>query len=161
MIEKPILFSTPMVKAIIEGRKSQTRRIVKDQKWLQWNCPYGNSGDRLWVRETWALHPEKEEILYKATNTYAARKVTWKPSIHMLKVSARIWLEVEEVRVERLQEITDEGAVAEGAMTLGLYPGYNISPRGHFNGLWTSIHGPESWEQNPFVWVVKFKHIEP
>lgn len=235
MSERPILFSTPMVKAILEGRKTQTRRIVKPQvqeiyymknapldyhnytrePWKPWKydlddgnsgsmlCPYGEHGDRLWVRETWfptrfdvkqmLSRGDTSCIRYKADGTYDPGRDcvgrSWKPSIHMPKAAARIWLEVEEVRVERLQEISEEDAIAEGVKEnvcemasecpsalcangcqgKGEYWNYLdemqegdpcYSAAESYKTLWQSINGPESWEQNPWVWVVKFKRIE-
>lgn len=142
-------------------------------------CPYGQPGDRLWVRETWApciggpCHPDNP-TLYRATEP-DADKLTWKPSIHMPRWASRLTLEVVAVRVERLQEISEEDAKAEGiAYSPGTYPaqrfwhhygagcnpGY-LTPQESFRTLWESINGHGSWEQNPWVWVVEFKRIFP
>ena len=145
MKERPILFSTEMVKAILQGRKTQTRRIVKPQpigkvtyfKGEIWTdepdvitsrtikCPYGQPNDRLWVRETWARESfpngttaRSVETLYLANGDKAVR---WKPSIHMPKAAARIWLEVVSVRVERLNDISEKDAIAEGIELLPIY----------------------------------------
>jgi len=228
MKETPILFSTPMVQAILDGRKTQTRRIIKQA--IGWDaiwkvvpvgeehisskpqfeircgsryhlptfcCPYGQPGDVLWVRERFCkdflnrywyyqqfdfsrkyhyVHDStiNEEIQFKAT--------AFKPSIHMPKAAARIWLQIESIGVERVHQISEEDAKAEGVNT---YPHKNskwyncylcetgIGHRGDshvcgpygewrtaiesFHSLWESINGPESWEANPYVWVVKFK----
>lgn len=195
--ELPILFSTPMVQAILEGRKTQTRRIrgledINDAP-DDWNllmldegslnggpagfgalfnskkyenytafmkCPYGRPGDRLWVRETWAKvgHDEPpliEGYIYKADEEISGMR--WRPSIHMPKAAARIWLEVESVGVERLQAISWDDAVAEGCSG---YRPEQYEPPMEFRDLWKRINGPESWEQNPWVWIVKFKRIE-
>lgn len=213
--EIPILFSTSMVQAILEGRKSQTRRIVKPQpvqqvmgggpfeamkslgisddplgwtwkgtRWMPWPesilnmSPYGKTGDRLWVRETWAyvdFAGEDNGYVYRATDPdwETTEEWRWRPSIHMPKAAARIWLEVTEVRVERLQEISEEDAIAEGVETMSIdrvkcYRDYGGddgedtwigSPTISFETLWQSINGAESWEQNPFVWVIKFKRL--
>lgn len=193
--EIPILMSTPMVQAIMQGRKTQTRRIVKpqpdedegtigvgvfnpiretrdgemypgpdtfgaiaDSGEFCVRCPYGQSGDLLWVRETWCRDADTDDgYLYKATNPEAECEdgdgSPWKPSIHMPKAAARIWLQVESVGVERLQDISWDDAVAEGC------PGYRPTqdePTHQFEKLWRQINGPDSWEQNPWVWVVKF-----
>jgi len=198
MKEHPILFSTPMVQAIMEGRKTQTRRIVKpqppsskcefigareflasDKIGYYWSdgthnnmqgfwpgiekdlyCPYGHPGDVLWVRETFA--PALGDVAYKADYSQSVldeprNKGIWKPSIHMPKAAARIWLEITEVKVERLQNISNEDVIAEGVKA-------DIAtdhPRGvhytAFSDLWIKINGNGSWISNPWVWVVKFK----
>jgi hypothetical protein len=193
--EIPILFSTPMVQAILEGRKTQTRRIIKPQpadeptfmpnapldwhdEWKPWkwethegesiskHCRYGELGDLLWVRESWFWEGDTsyKDIQPIGTFWYKAddkgdgfSPARWKPSIHMPKEAARIWLKITNVKAQLLQNITEEDAKAEGVETLGLYPGYDISARGKFNGLWSLINGNESWDLNPWVWVVSFK----
>lgn len=193
--ERPILFSTLMVQAILQGRKSQTRRIVKPQpdengmsymanapldwnyerdgEWKPWffdtdegeryaiHCPYGNPGDILWVRETFSLSNDINgnfnHFNYKADNDPLNSIVKWKPSLFMPRAACRLRLEIINIKVERLQDISEEDAKAEGVETLGLYPGYDISYRGKFEGLWNSINGNESWEMNPWVWVIEFK----
>lgn len=142
MICKPILFNIDMVRAILEGQKTQTRRVIKPQPtsprwnnigWLGWNDGHGyrmkppcEDGDVLWVRETWSttdkcgLYPNWPSTgihyMYKADNPTcdAAKEARWYPSIHMPKQAARIFLRVKEVRVECLQEITVDGCAAEG-----------------------------------------------
>jgi hypothetical protein len=201
MKEHPILFSTPMVQAILEGRKTQTRRIVKMKKEISEpvfgytfftpenhisvrgihkngeygesfiKCPYGKKGDVLWVRETWA--PALGDIAFKAD--YSAdvlreprNKGIWKPSIHMPKAAARIWLEITEVKLERVQDISEEDAKAEGVEfsyadeTGNRYRDYYHSGTihgafGSFMTLWCKINGIDNWNSNPWVWVVKFK----
>lgn len=181
MKERPILFSGPMVRAILDGRKTQTRRIVKPQPtndyvtfmplsselvgvtkhggpidnrgWL--HCPYGKTGDRLWVRETWCPDVEPYTFRYKADGGEPLER--WRPSIHMPRWASRITLEVVSVRVERLQDISEEDALAEGITLVER----GTSPVDQFNKLWESINGPGSWEANPWVWVVSFKRIEP
>lgn len=141
MKERPILFSSGMVQAILEGRKTQTRRVIKPQpnsKQIQGNggrayttdhipvhgiqSPYGEPGDLLWVRETFRwfdalLETDMEGVYsvwqYKAS-TEEPEDYTWKPSIHMPKEASRIWLRVKDVRVERVQDITSRGALMEG-----------------------------------------------
>ena len=192
-----MLFSAPMVRAILDGRKTVTRRIVKarDLEWMDVHqglrepdnaerCPYGQpGGDRLYVRETWAaphaydhlpprLIPQDARIHYAATEDRGG--LLWRPSIHMPRWASRILLEITEVRVERLQEISEADAKAEGADCLtwsGIegtaadlidWPLKEVA-HPHRNGfavLWESINGPESWNANPFVWVVTFRRID-
>lgn len=206
MKERPILFSGEMVRAILDGRKTQTRRLVKPQPTITfkdndiaiwddpktistrtWNgsegfndfCPYGQVGDRLWVRETWAcLKPNSNEtgninsihtIAYKATDKYPDG-IKWKPSIHMPRTASRITLEITGVRVERLQDISEEDAIAEGIEPSFMWTGvqryksytsktHDLTPILSFMSLWKSINGNDSWELNPYVWVIEFKQI--
>lgn len=258
--ERPILFSGPMVCAILEGRKTQTRRVVKGMAldWLAPDlftpefvadpdnslCPYGKPGDkdwktglipqdgwynvddltdqpeipvylrrfqdggewhitwgwdesddpeaiemdggpttetirwkrpgdRLWVRETWAnLNADFPTVdpyfVYRADSSDHG-PVTWKPSIHMPRAASRILLEITDVRVERLQDISEDDARAEGIEMWpdGNFKAYTKQPgkftyaRDSFRTLWESINGPESWEANPWVWVVNFKTVKP
>lgn len=196
MSEKPILFSTEMVQAILIWRKTQTRRVVKPQPekigaftkfaWgagtsentmpvfagfsTESKCPYGKIGDLLWVRESFCPdyfdkghHPSLNA--YKADwNDTAAEycsKPKWKPSIHMPKSAARIWLKVTKVRVERLHQITEEDALKEGAL-IGRVWGYGHIGGSHREGfikLWERINGWDSWLANPWVWVIEFEVI--
>lgn len=193
--ERPILFSTEMIQANLEGRKTQTRREVKGLAldWLGSNgftpeyvalaenalCPYGKPGDLLWVKETWANlngdFPKADPFrIFKADliNPNQHGPVTWKPSIHMPKEAARIWVMVEEIRVERLQDISEEDALAEGVMEFedGTFKNYYtkkglraedgvecLLAKGSFQSLWTSINGMDSWDANPWVWVVRYR----
>lgn len=219
MKERPILFNDQMVRAILEGRKTVTRRAVKGfqiptedkttpHEGLRWSalgqrhlrygfnvfgsteeecahelarcgvCPFGKPGDRLWVRETWGLQVRSygggagEFIVYRATNPDAIYcrssegreyPVKWKPSIHMHRHSSRILLEITAVRVERLQDISEEQARAEG------YPAERECETGGsgldawlwFRSLWGEINGPEAFTANPWVWVVEFKRVTP
>jgi len=207
--ERPILFSAPMVRAILEGRKTVTRRAMKVQPVLNgkfwqvygagWSdgvtsvpavpghslstkCPYGTPGDRLWVRETWYcdhfevmrgpyLKPDDLDIgeargdgtlVYAADGLtpYEADQPVWKPSIHMPRWACRILLEITAVRVERLQDITPNQCIAEGA-----WPeedkelGRGQEAVTAFAELWKSTGG--DWEANPWVWVVEFKQVTP
>lgn len=187
--DTPILFTGENVRAILDGRKTQTRRIVKmtdsgrikkpgspknwhpdDQNAIE-ACPYGQPGDRLWVRETWA-NPGEEGVLYRANPEDAALverwkadpnfpQVKWTPSIHMPKAFCRLWLELTEVRVERLQECSEEDAIAEG-VTVGRIVGseeFSISAVAAYQELWESINGEGSWARNPWVWVLTFKRV--
>lgn len=189
MKERPILFSGPMVRAILAGEKTQTRRIVKPQpdaqlfsinsgpEWTypdrldpdepDWDrvrlCPYGQPGDRLWVREAWHLWgpPERQYVDYRATCP-DADQLSWKPSIHMPRAYSRISLEVTAVRVERVQDISEADAKAEGvhgiARTLP-YSGDDLASVA-FSGLWQEVNGKRyPWESNPWVWAVEFKRI--
>jgi hypothetical protein len=198
--ERPILFSGPMVRAIIEGRKTQTRRIVKSQpdckswclaeveakqgslqckpsvfKWAPCYgsdetpngedeyiyCPYGKPGDRLWVRETHCKYGGG--YIYRAdygTHTPISDGIggPWKPSIHVPRVASRITLEITCVRVERLQDIAEADAIAEGCQCAGVPA--SLTNRGAFAKLWDLINGAESWAANPWVWVVEFRRCE-
>ena len=190
----PILFSTQMVDAILEGRKTQTRRIFKvnktqishpqenvfwdkemgeavytslgGQSW--WNCPYGNVGDILWVRETWQettwLHPSDENYgyIYKASENgreWAANDEswTWEPSLFMPKDACRLFLEITNIRIERLQDISANDIKSEGvSYTIDYYPNFLEL----WENLWVKINGQQSWQDNPFVWVIEFKQVE-
>lgn len=140
-------------------------------------CPYGKPGDILWVRETWAPATywnglrEECHAIFKTQFT-APVAWNWKPSIHMPKVAARIWLQITDIKVERLQQITEEEALSEGIIECedGTYYNYFtqkglryqdgvecLLAKGSFQSLWCSINGLDSWAQNPWVWVISFK----
>lgn len=223
MKEIPILFSTPMVQAILEGGKSQTRRIAavpvgdhhgidimdwglsehpyqENGKWLynvqsdvddyntfELKPKYGQPGDLLWVRETWGVgsRPDPFEgsvdgIEFKADSQFIDDieslplhqfedfdygnydKNGWRPSIHMPKNIARIWLQVTDVRVERLQDISTADIEKEGIsfdQLKGCDPCIPASVHFHqeWKNLWVKINGPESWQANPFVWCISFE----
>lgn len=186
MKEKPILFSAPMVLAILEGRKTMTRRTVKvnpDDEGFK-ICPYGQVGDRLWVRENYRFSsahddlkpsevPVGDAVEYFAdttTKNYLDGKC--RPSIFMPRWASRINLLITDIRVERLQDISEEDAVAEGCLNDVVLVkddhGRDIDYRGlcakeRFQDLWDSINGKRpgcSWEDNPFLWVVSFKRVE-
>lgn len=208
MKERPILFSAPMVRAILAGRKTQTRRAVKitnrtpglaaclqpaDPAWVRQKtaaelCPYGQPGDRLWVRETWQhsnfpLGPYDEScsVFYRADymddphgpdgeKSPEGKYRTWVPSIHMFRSASRILLDVTDIRVERLQDISDRGpqndCTAEGVFHCGMdVPSYEAwstsglrsSEKYMYWQLWESINGAGSWDANPWVWVVEFR----
>lgn len=212
MKERPILMSAPMIRAILDGRKTQTRRIVNPQPpcpdgiifetdtahpW-QWHggvkaqssepikCPYGQPGDRLWVRETWAevTGPSRDEdpatfgnkgIIYRADegNDSALLKGIWKPSIFMRRWMSRITLEITGIRIERLADISYDDAIDEGINTYscdglhvaGVWEDYSNPRNGwrnpitSYKTLWESINGHGSWEANPWVWVLSFKQL--
>ena len=168
MRERPILFSAPMVRAILAGTKTQTRRVCKGQRELSNvhdfqidRCPYGQLGDRLWVRETWLRHSVNvpNDYLYRADHpddgTIGPAHGGWKPSIHMPRWASRITLEITDVRVERLQDISARDAWAEG-----ITPSPDVDPYHEYRDLWESINGPGSWDANPWVWAVSFKRID-
>ena len=194
MKEKPILFSGPMIRAILANTKTQMRRIFKPDRmtwdangryttyamrggelsttgsgpfkpssWLHY-CPYGQPGDRLWVRESFARVPTacgSEDIVFAADyqdGSDRAAGVRYTPSIHMPRAVSRITLEITGVRVERLQDISRGDAMAEGCPFPNMAQGPD--PRDWYAELWGAINGPDSWAENPWAWVVEFKAIE-
>lgn len=230
MKERPILFSAPMVRAILAGTKTQTRRVVKPQPvpvdprnsrlpglyrngdfawrdkgaplgcvtisckpngpdgWAAENSPYGQPGDRLWVRETFRrdldrLHSRKL-IEYAADDevrdagpsaAFDFPDIGWRPSIHMPRWASRITLEITGVRVEQLHQISEDDAISEGVertvtgdgwrrycdadMELAGVPPVASARQSYFT-LWNQIHGHGTWTENPWVWVVEFKRVE-
>ena len=218
MKERPILFSAPMVRAILEGRKTMTRRAIKPQPdgeqrpLSEWSlglaaachdhspdqeklashserlkgrifpfttangglispvCPYGQSGDRLWVRESFAYFSPKiikyaDGQCSDGDNREHYTPGRWRPSIHMPRWASRITLEITNVRVERLQDMHHKADQfeAEGIVLppSELYQDINRSDKleRHFIELWNSINGPDAWDKNPFVWVIEFKKL--
>jgi hypothetical protein len=194
MTERPILFNGPMVRAILAGAKTQTRRAMRDQpcELLDYNrghlsirvrgavyqafnpqippvrCPYGKPGDRLWVREAWCASsahdnippsaiPSGDGIEYLADGPTRVLTGKRRQSMFMPRWASRITLEVTEVRVERLQDISRGDAMAEGCPFPNMAAGPD--PRGWYANLWESINGAGSWGANPWVWVVSFKRI--
>ncbi len=170
---RPILFSAEMVRAILDGRKSQTRRMVKPQPThdaggVYWKtphdmpgiedlCPYGQPGDVLWCRETWSHGPGGKGFVYFADCPDGHHPPRWKPSIHMPRIASRITLLIKSVRVERLQAISEWECYAEGiSKSKSEVP----NPRAAYANLWDEINGPGSWAANPWVWVVGFERIE-
>lgn len=181
MRERPIIFSGPMARAILAGTKTQTRRIAKvndhDCKpgYITPNsgfvprriedhatyCPYGQPGDRLWVRETFcdARAGAAGAVLYRASGDFACR---WTSPIHMPRAASRLTLEITAVRVERLNAISGIDAKREGVSVPAHLPqdGADLDwARREFVALWQSINGPGSWESNPWVWVIEFKPL--
>lgn len=166
---KPILFSTPMVKAILDRRKTQTRRVIKiDDAPENWRKSLAGSrykpGDILWVRETWApKRYQPERIYYKADNELGSlvNVDKWRPAIFMPRAAARIFLRVTDVRVERLQDITEDDATAEG-LRIGIGGEPYFSCRDAFVALWNSINAKRGygWDTNPWVWVISFERCE-
>ncbi|MBF9782886.1 hypothetical protein I4O55_05940 [Klebsiella aerogenes] len=232
MKERGMIFNAEMVRAILDGRKTQTRRIMKPQPepcprgghWWPSNvfktmlhvedemqngkggwgglvgdaCPFGDVGDRIWVRETFQ-GPLVHEELFEEYSAYPEKFETpeyceyaadggvrpeycdlddnlrhgWRPSIHMPRWASRILLEITNVRVERLNAISEEDAEAEGIDMEALYDSqdcydciadHNMTGRptvtGAFKYLWESIYGAENWLANPWVWVIEFKRVE-
>ena len=202
MKEHPILFNTEMVKAILDGRKTQTRRIIKNipsflnvemdkdyravfyenvWKIRHMLCPYGKIGDRLWVRETWCDYiPQKKQVsnnyrgddrqvIYKASHKMAdmegfedmvlEQDIKWKPSIFMPRWVSRINLEITDIRVERVLDISEEDAKSEGVNRFEGKDTYSYAVS--FAGLWDSINAKRGygWEINPWVWIIVFKII--
>ncbi|WP_111639946.1 ASCH domain-containing protein [Marinomonas shanghaiensis] len=202
MKERPILFNTEMVKAILDGRKTQTRRPANPQPTLtndsgfSWKghlygagfsdkatknnfiapaFPLGKVGDHLWVRETFAAldagsyeqaKPTKgmnQDIRYKATEKLASqdadvRGYDWKPSIHMPRWACRLVLEITDVRIERIQDITEEDAKKEGFPRMETHPKDGAPARTWFRGTWDSLY--KNWSENPWVWIIEFKIVE-
>ncbi|WP_440482941.1 hypothetical protein [Serratia marcescens] len=236
MKERPVIFNSEMVRAILDGRKTQTRRAVSDrhlhlidvasqvgecyplesgidhansQSYYREHCPFGRVGDRLWVRETFAVLGNEDGCpidwdgnLIKGDEKHAARiykascwqepgnyglwsipdrdtqyEGAWRPSIHMPRWASRIMLEITAVRVERLNDISEEDARAEGVRAIennfGNGPAYcdyllpNLDDFAEwynraidsFKSLWKSIYGVENWRANPWVWVIEFKQV--
>jgi len=202
MKEHPILFSGPMVRALLDGCKTQTRRAMKPQPTefvggpgvtlrdgspaplvplddsvepygREIVCPYGQPGDRLWVREAHAVDGKK--VFFRAGHEESEGAgprvdIRWRPSIHMPRWASRITLEVTTVRVERLQDISEADAIAEGCTQNhnGYYWGgpHPVSglkqlatAKGAYQDLWESINGPDSWAANPWVWAIEFRRL--
>lgn len=163
-MEHPILFSGQMVNAILTGKKTQTRRVIKPQSLLDnhtrvdacYKCPYGAPGDLLWVRETFDVRTVAGDtvVFYRADCGSDGDGAKWKPSIFMPRALSRISLKITDVRVERLQEMKREEAEAEGIGDSPLW-------RPAFKQLWDAINAKRghSWDSNPWVWVIKFEVI--
>ena len=194
--EHPILFTGDMVRAILDGRKTQTRRVIKNPQRLEglmlegeageW-CPYGVVGDRLYVRETWCAGIEWDDekpseidplcggndIFYLANGEKPEGYGKTRPNIFMPKWAARIWLEITGIRVERVQEITQDDIRAEGLwnyseeyrneICMWRDSVYGIQQTGlkWWKILWDSINAKRGygWDVNPWVWVVEFKRV--
>lgn len=200
--ERPVLYSTHMVHSILEDRKTMTRRTkdleVINEDPDRWEyirffdghakfcekhnhineqkikCPYGKPGDLLWVREKFGYYQDNKTIFKYRTEVDEKERgfYKWKPSIHMPKTAARIWLEITNVRVERLRDISSNDAKSEGIEyvidKITGYCGYDYKNGGYnlmttpyhgFRSLWEQINGEESWKANPWVWVIEFKVI--
>lgn len=213
MRERGMIFNAEMVRAILNGSKTQTRRTMKTQpepsktregdhwfscsklramvhvsdftpgnskipdyhEFLSKCCPFGEIGDRIWVRETWArynIDQNSHDMAYRATKPEDwPQNGRWRPSIHMPRWASRISLEITAVRVERLNVISAEDAKAEGVTPAGNllpdHPGTYLTPNGDFataevafQRLWESIYSEPSWQDNSWVWVIEFKRVE-
>jgi hypothetical protein len=187
MSDKPIIFSAESVRAILDGRKTMTRRVVKPhpdtngkfsdetvrKAWaggfVDVKCPYCKPGDRLWVREAW--RHDGHGYAYRASCLPSYESLyTWKPSIYMPKEAARILLEVTGVRVERVQEISYDDVLQEGIEQK--WTCFNPPTGGYahendvledFIKLWDSLNSKRGygWDVNPFIWVITFRRIHP
>lgn len=184
MKERPIIFSGDMVRAILAGTKTQTRRVIKPQPYRvhlpaiyckrkgQYGldaCPYGVPGDRLWVRETWRDDSydcewgTRMQYSYRADFPHGDGGGNWRPSIHMPRHASRILLEITGVRAEHLQDITNEDCYAEGITQEQAneqwYDGPH--PESVFANLWDSLNAKRGygWDVNPWVWVIEFKPL--
>jgi hypothetical protein len=194
MTDRPIIFSAPMVRALIDGRKTQTRRVLKPQppEWVsamtheggnEWigagdghgtilRTPYA-PGDRLWVREAWnqsglafpVPRPGMGRMHYRADPDHGWKDYwgAWRSPIHMPRWASRLTLTVTDVTVQRLHEISDADAVAEGITPHGgLFLGSGtqadiwMSAINSFHSLWNGIHGPDAWSANPWVCALTF-----
>lgn len=221
MKERPILFSGPLVRALLSGTKTQTRRPAKGVDFrgaggkdgADWNdpscwgwadeygdewaltaapdvrairCPYGEPGDRLWVRETWSVHcrfdiispselqPEARDgalVWYAADQqpNYTGKGGRWRPSIHMPRWASRLTLEITDVRVQRLHDITPEDAIAEGVIFARCDCSKDHGPRCAYDAYdavqafaakWREIYGDASWDASPWVWALTFKVVK-
>ena len=169
VVEMPILFKKKMVEAILDGRKTATRRIIKPAPtsilkgdvFKETRCPYGEVGNGLWVREKFLYRQNKTAVIYEAGHSsqeaagLAGMYGGWKPSIHMPRWACRLTMQILAIRVERLQYMSEEEAWAEGCEPGAMM----MSAVDNFELLWKSINGEESWDTNPFVWVVDFKRV--
>jgi hypothetical protein len=191
------LFSGPMVRAILDGSKTQTRRVAKDLIGFtssgqpltvrggdpcEYARPYGAPGDRLWAREKFLEADSPRRSDGYGCPVYAADysdsdipNTRWRPSIHMPRWASRILLEIVSVRVERLQDISEADALAEGIDTgelcarqylydtglAGSGADGRATPISMFKELWQSINGADSWDANPWVWVIEFRRLTP
>lgn len=215
MKERPILFNGPMVRAILDGTKTQTRRVMKHQPAKGWAfesppvfgritsphpkkgrfgvlirrgvgtdfpetdlipCPYGQPGDRLWVREAWRTVAEADAIpprdmdeafrlWFEVEAPHQPGAGKYRPPMFMPRWASRITLEITRVRVERLQDIREGDAIAEGCTSTVMVNEDGEDYTGHYateeyQDLWESINGPGSWGQNPWMWVIEFKRVE-
>ncbi|HAT4916106.1 TPA: morphogenetic protein [Serratia marcescens] len=214
MKEHPVIFNGEMVRAILDGRKTQTRRVIKNQRmgdswsvkpaespryerhshdwWLPTGtkpysalpvCPFGQVGDRLWVREAYQgplFNFDQMETYLEDTSKFERPEFCeyradggrtpeyydaddnlrhgWKPSIHMPRWASRILLEITAVRVERLNDISDGDAIREGCSAADMKSGDCVADV--FARLWSSIYGVDSWNANPWVWVIEFRRVE-
>ncbi|HGE8494706.1 hypothetical protein [Serratia liquefaciens] len=201
MKERPVIFNGEMVRAILDGRKTQTRRAInwKRQPYMEmaerddgsiwpwaedcerggdiwFPCPFGQVGDRLWVREAFGMQVRRDGLggtgefrVYRASNPDAVKYTTacgksvpvkWTPSIHMPRRASRILLEITAVRVERLNSISEEDAKAEGYPVEREVDGGAYDPWLWFRDLWDGIYPDNDFKVNPWVWVIEFRRVE-
>jgi len=184
-MNKPILFKTPMIRALLHGVKTQTRRIIKPQpkpyqdETFKNVCPHGKIGDYLWVRETTEVDEEYHDIIplskYVADGKpvlyteYNGSVAHWtysrlvRPSIHMPRWASRLTLRIKDIRIERLQDISESDAEVEGVcryfFTSACTPA-NKTFKNDYRILWNDINGEASWDENPWVWVIEFDVIK-
>jgi len=210
--ERPILFNGAMVRAILSREKTQTRRVVQNVPWRDgcnpnfsqakafrnagefriagseemttgFRCPFGQPGDRLWVRETTVdveRHGYLGPVYLESEEGYATlqgglapapddctevepHEITLRPSVHMPRSMCRLVLEITDVRLERLQEISEADAIAEGLTRTdsgSWLPGPCDHPEWAFRQLWDQVHGATAWDSNPWVWAIEFKRVE-
>ena len=163
---KPIIFSTPMVRAILDGRKTQTRRVYNALR----QDPYSR-GDLLYVKEAWGFCPKCGRVNFRATTKHCTGCdeyiEKWKSSIHMFREDSRITLRVTRVRAQRLQDITEADAMAEGCdgnCGIGYIPAHQAGPLVyHYAQVWESLNAKReySWDSNPLVWRIEFERVKP
>ena len=180
-MEKPIIFSTPMVRAILKGRKTQTRRVIKNilptvqriepngpNSWAMFGnnngwtieCPYGIPGSRLWVREKWRPSQVKGKVWY-AEVCGDDQHPRWRSPIHMPRSASRLTLEITAVRAEKLNTISGHDIQAEGLDVKFTIPG-SFEALEHYKALWDEINAKRGhpWSSNPWVWVIQFQKVE-
>ena len=193
MIERGMIFNSKMVCALLDGRKTQTRRPIKFPLFDKnlgcelagnelagelaagnyLNSAFGKPGHRIWVRETWTQESIDAEDGsyspdYRATANGQPLDGRWTPAIHMPRWASRITLEITDVRVERLNSISESDAIVEGLerynddgiIYYGPFERGDCRPEVAYRDLWLSIYGAESWQANPWVWVIEFKRVE-
>lgn len=205
MKQRPLRYIAPMVRATLADTKTLTVRIVKDTalEWLERDgftpefvalpenglCPYGYQGDQLWVREAWRAVTEVDHLpprdlttahrlWYEADAPHQPGFGKLRPSMFMPRWASRITLEITSVRVERLQDISEADALAEGIVECPIpaddegprrigymvgpddgKSGLSVTPIQAYRDLWESINGPESWAANPWVWAIEFRRL--
>ncbi len=192
---RPMLFSAPMVRALLDGSKTQTRRVVSakhlpfienisthflSENWEKRPLPHGKTGDRIWVREAYRAGKEFDDwkpswlepscgIWHEAHGPAPEWMGKLRPSMFMPRWASRITLEITGVKVERLHDIDEADAIAEGISKTpaGFWSTYGLSSadgtysaRYSYRCLWESINGPDSWTENPWVWAISFKRIQ-
>ena len=166
MKDRPLICCGQLVRAILDGRKTQTRRVTKPQpkdgetmdvECLPFFCPYGKVGDRLWVKEK---HAFGGNGVFFPDSCDGTVRIAWTSSRFMPKKFARIWLEITNIRVERVQDITEKDAIAEGVEVCFQHSPHH-KKRASFSLLWDSLNAERGfgWYKNPWVWVIEFKRV--